>query len=57
MHARIILAQDVTEYSPLFTEIADAYFERAMYSEARPIYETLGGDATVRTSIRPIYNP
>ena len=57
MHARIILAQDVTEYSPLFTEVADAYFERAMYSEARPIYETLGGDATVRTSIRPIYNP
>ena len=46
-HADIILAQDVLEYAPLFTEIADAYFEREMYAEARYIYEILGGDAGV----------
>lgn len=46
-HADIILAQDVLEYGPLFTEIADAYFEREMYLEARHIYELLGGDAGV----------
>ncbi|KAI1783533.1 TPR-like protein [Ganoderma leucocontextum] len=45
MHAKIILAQDVAEYAPLFSEIADAYFEREMYSEAGHIYEMLGGDA------------
>jgi hypothetical protein len=31
----------------LFAEIADAYFEREMYAEAKPIYELLGGDSTV----------
>ncbi|KAM5536661.1 hypothetical protein V8D89_009756 [Ganoderma adspersum] len=45
MHAKIILAQDVAEYAPLFSEIADAYFEREMYGEAGHIYEMLGGDA------------
>ena len=49
-HADVILAQDVLEYAPLFTEIADAYFEREMYAEARHIYEALGGDAGVRMS-------
>ncbi|KAH9921621.1 TPR-like protein [Fomitopsis serialis] len=44
-HADLILAQDVLEYAPLFTEIGDAYFEREMYPEARHIYEILGGDA------------
>ncbi|EPS96052.1 hypothetical protein FOMPIDRAFT_1151328 [Fomitopsis schrenkii] len=44
-HADVILAQDVLEYAPLFTEIADAYFEREMHAEARHIYEILGGDA------------
>ncbi|PFH45985.1 hypothetical protein AMATHDRAFT_8403 [Amanita thiersii Skay4041] len=44
MHANIILSQDVLDYAPLFTEIADAYFERKMYAEARPIYEILGAD-------------
>ena len=47
MHAKIILAQDVAEYAPLFSEIADAYFEREMYAEAGHIYEMLGGDAGV----------
>ncbi|CDO69335.1 hypothetical protein BN946_scf184746.g16 [Trametes cinnabarina] len=45
MHARIVLAQDAVEYAPLFSEIADAYFERELYSEAGHIYEMLGGDA------------
>ena len=31
----------------LFAEIADAYFEREMYAEAKPIYELLGGDSAV----------
>ena len=48
MHAKIILAQDVAEYAPLFSEIADAYFEREVYAEAGHIYEMLGGDAGVR---------
>ncbi|KAJ7594254.1 hypothetical protein C8J56DRAFT_926291 [Mycena floridula] len=45
MHAEVILSQDVLDYTPLFGEIADAYFEREMYAEARPIYELLGTDA------------
>ncbi|RDX56401.1 TPR-like protein [Lentinus brumalis] len=45
MHAKMILGQDVAEYAPLFSEIADAYFEREMYVEAGHIYEMLGGDA------------
>jgi hypothetical protein len=32
----------------LFVEIADAYFDREMYAQARPIYEMLGQDAGVR---------
>ena len=47
MHAKVILSQDVAEYAPLFSEIADAYFEKEMYSEAGHIYESLGGDAGV----------
>ncbi|KZT05046.1 TPR-like protein [Laetiporus sulphureus 93-53] len=45
IHANIVLSQDVTEYAPLFGEIADAYFERELYAEAGRIYEILGGDA------------
>lgn len=51
MHANIVLSQDITEYAPLFSEIADAYFEREMYAEAGHIYEMLGADAGV--SVRP----
>ena len=47
MHAKIILSQDVAEYAPLFSEIADAYFEKEIYAEAGHIYEMLGGDAGV----------
>jgi general transcription factor 3C polypeptide 3 (transcription factor C subunit 4) len=42
-----VLSEDVLDYAPLFLETADAYFEREMYSEARPIYELLGGEASV----------
>jgi general transcription factor 3C polypeptide 3 (transcription factor C subunit 4) len=47
MHASIILAEDVIDYAPLFSELADAFFEREMYADARPIYEMLGTDAGV----------
>jgi general transcription factor 3C polypeptide 3 (transcription factor C subunit 4) len=47
MHANIVLSQDILDYSPLFGEIADAYFEREMYAGAVRIYETLGGDPGV----------
>ena len=46
-HASIVLSQDVVDYAPLFVEIADAYFDREMYAQARPIYEMLGQDAGV----------
>ena len=47
MHANIVLSQDLLDYSPLFVEIADAYFDREMYVEASPLYELLGEDAAV----------
>ena len=50
MHAGVILAQDVREYAPLFSEIADAYFDQKMYTEAVLIYEELGQDPSVRHS-------
>jgi len=46
-HASIVLSQDVVDYAPLFVEIADAYFDREMYAQARSIYEMLGQDAGV----------
>ena len=39
------------DYSPLFVEIAEAYFEREMYADAKPIYEVLGGDPAVSYSL------
>ncbi|THG99335.1 hypothetical protein EW026_g2982 [Hermanssonia centrifuga] len=44
IHANIVLAQQISEYAALFSEIADAYFEREMYAEAGHIYEMLGAD-------------
>ena len=38
------------DYSILFAEIADAYFEKDMFAEAKPIYEQLGGDPAVSSS-------
>ena len=46
-HANIVLSQGIVDYAPLFVEIADAYFDREMYAQARPIYEMLGQDAGV----------
>lgn len=48
MHADIVLSQDALDYAALFGEIADAYFELDMYSDAGPIYEVLGADPAVR---------
>lgn len=49
MHADVILSQEIADYAALFTEIADAYFEREMYADAVHIYEMLGADAEVRS--------
>ncbi|KAJ7087686.1 hypothetical protein B0H15DRAFT_982935, partial [Mycena belliarum] len=46
MHAEVVLAQDILDYAPLSTEIADAYFERELFAEARQIYELLGANDT-----------
>ncbi|KAJ7634784.1 TPR-like protein [Roridomyces roridus] len=46
IHVSVMLSEEVLDYAPLFVEVADAYFEREMFAEARPIYEILGGDAT-----------
>ena len=48
MHASVILAQDIQEYAPLFSEIADAYYDQRMYTTAVAIYEELGRDHAVR---------
>lgn len=48
MHASVILAQDIREYAPLFSEIADAYYDQKMYTAAVAIYEELGQDPAVR---------
>jgi general transcription factor 3C polypeptide 3 (transcription factor C subunit 4) len=48
LHASIVLSEDILDYAPLFVEVADAYFEKEMYAEARPIYELLGSEASVR---------
>ena len=47
MHASIVLLHDVMDYAPLFAEIADAYFEKDLCADAKPIYELLGADAGV----------
>ncbi|KAJ7805997.1 hypothetical protein B0H14DRAFT_3882550 [Mycena olivaceomarginata] len=44
MHAAIVLSQDILDYAPLFSEIADAYFE--LFGEALGIYELLGCNET-----------
>jgi general transcription factor 3C polypeptide 3 (transcription factor C subunit 4) len=50
MHAAIILAHDALDYAPLFAEVADAFFEREMYADAKPIYEALGTNPAVSSS-------
>ncbi|KAJ7064882.1 hypothetical protein C8F01DRAFT_778362 [Mycena amicta] len=46
LHANCVLSEDILDYAPLFVEIADAYFERELYGEARPIYEMLGAETS-----------
>ncbi|KAF8209519.1 hypothetical protein K438DRAFT_1904162 [Mycena galopus ATCC 62051] len=46
MHTAIILAQDILDYAPLFSEIADAYFDGEIFGEALAIYEMLGRNET-----------
>jgi general transcription factor 3C polypeptide 3 (transcription factor C subunit 4) len=48
VHADVVLSQDILDYAPLFSEIADAYFEQELFAEARAIYELLAGNDTVR---------
>lgn len=50
MHASVVLAQDIREYAPLFSEIADAYYDQRMHVAAVAIYEELGQDPAVRRS-------
>ncbi|KAL1745068.1 hypothetical protein HDZ31DRAFT_37197 [Schizophyllum fasciatum] len=45
LHASRILTEEPADYAPLFAEIADAYFERGLWAEARGVYEVLGADA------------
>jgi general transcription factor 3C polypeptide 3 (transcription factor C subunit 4) len=50
MHASIVLSSDVREYSVLFIDLADAYFELGMYDEALRIYIELGAHEEVLLS-------
>lgn len=50
-HAGVILSQNVKDFAVLFAEIADAYFEKHLWAEAKPIYELLGGDSEVRRAL------
>jgi len=56
LHANAVLSEEVLDYSVLFAEIADAYFEHEMYAEAKPIYELLGGDPAVCQAISVQYS-
>jgi general transcription factor 3C polypeptide 3 (transcription factor C subunit 4) len=47
MHASIILAEDVLDFSSLFVEIADVYFEHSRYDDALMVYEKLSEHAEV----------
>ncbi|KAF7361060.1 TPR-like protein [Mycena sanguinolenta] len=46
IHAAIVLGQDILDYAPLFCEIADAFFDRELFSDALAIYEVLGSNET-----------
>jgi general transcription factor 3C polypeptide 3 (transcription factor C subunit 4) len=47
LQANSVLSNEALDYSVLFAETADAYFEREMYAEAKPIYELLDGDPAI----------
>ena len=48
MHASVILEQDIAEYAPLYSEIADAYYDQRMYTAAVGVYERLARATSVR---------
>ena len=48
MHASVVLAQDLADYAPLFSEIADAYYDQRMYTAAVSVYEGLAKTPAVR---------
>ena len=41
------MVEDILDYAVLFSEVADAYFEREMYAEAKPINGLHGADPAV----------
>ena len=43
----MVLVEDILDYAVLFSEVADADFEREMYAEAKPINELHGADPAV----------
>jgi hypothetical protein len=47
IHSQIVLSQSPQDYAPLSGELADAYFERGLYAEAKPVYKVLGSDVGV----------
>ena len=47
MHSKIVLSHPAQDFSPLFLEIVDAFFEKELFKEANEIYEVLGADAAV----------
>ncbi|KAJ7633881.1 TPR-like protein [Mycena polygramma] len=50
VHADVVLGQDIRDYAPLFSEIADAYFERDFFNETRAIYETSSVHVPLQTA-------
>ena len=56
LHASVILSQDVKSFSVLFAEIADAYYEKQLWADAKPIYELLGMDSEVSICIALQFN-
>jgi len=50
MHGSLVLKCDVMEYSSLFREIADAYFEHELYEPALATYEELAGRGEVSSA-------
>ena len=41
MHGTLVLDNDIREYSPLFLELAGAYYDKGLYEAALRVYEEL----------------
>ena len=52
MHALIVMSSDIRDYSVLFIDLADTYFDLGMYEEALRIYIELGAHEEVLLSFR-----